>query len=213
MNKEVYTDHAIINWVMDHCKILHLGLTDSDGLSYVVPVNYGYHEDVKGNYTIYVHGTDDGQKGKALDEEKVIGFESDGGHEGLTYTPPYAGAFGPAYRSVFGKGQVKKITDNQEKLVALQTMIHHYVRDNPAVIRPDALTKIPVWKIEVQSITAKLHHPTAEWQKVLGIKEQLAQGYHYDNEGNLLSVDKPNAEASKAEDTSDASTGASQHNE
>lgn len=112
-----------------------------------------------------------------------------------------------------GNGQVEKINDNQEKLVALQTMIHHYVRDNPAVIRPDDLTKIPVWKIEVKEITAKLHQPTAEWQKTLGISEKLAQGYHYDNEGNLLSVDTPKTRHPQQDATPDAQTGASQHHE
>ena len=37
----------------------------------------------KGKYTIYIHGTDDGQKAHALDQETVIGFETDGGHEDL----------------------------------------------------------------------------------------------------------------------------------
>lgn len=50
---EIYTDHAIINWVLEHCQILHLGINDGDS-AYVVPVHFGYQEDTKGHYTIYI---------------------------------------------------------------------------------------------------------------------------------------------------------------
>lgn len=113
MRNDVYTDAGVVTWVMEHCKVLHLGLVDSEGISYVVPVNFGYAQDAKGHYTIYCHGTTDGQKAHALDQEPVIGFESDGGHEGLTYTPPTPSAFGPSYRSFMGKGKVTRIKDNQ----------------------------------------------------------------------------------------------------
>lgn len=186
MRKDTYTDEGVITWVLDHCKILHLGLMDDQGTSYVVPVNFGYHVDTAGNYTLYVHGTDDGQKAHALDRETVIGFETDGGHEELTYTPPKASAFGPSYRSVIGKGRVQKINDNQEKWTALQTIIHHYLRDNPAIIRAKDLEHVAVWKINVQNITARVHHPTLDWQRALGIQEQLSDGYHYDSDGKIL---------------------------
>lgn len=217
MNQEIYSDHAIINWVLDHCKILHLGLTSHD-CTYVVPVNYGYVEDEKGHYTIFVHGTGHGQKGQALDQEPVIGFETDGGHEGLTYTPPTASAFGPSYRSVMGTGKVTKITNNQAKLVALRAIIHHYVRDIPAIIHADDLTHVPVWQIDVTDISAKIHHPTAAWQEVMGVTTPIASGYHYDDHGNLQSVDgtskqtAPDSTASasvKSDQPTDTDTGAS----
>lgn len=196
MTSDIYTDHAIIDWVLDHCKILHLGLVSGD-CSYVVPVNYGYDEDAQGHYSIFVHGTVHGQKGQALNKEPIIGFETDGGHEGLTYTPPATGAFGPAYRSVMGTGQVYQIADNQEKLFALRKIVHHYVRDIPAVIHADDLTNVPVWKIDVQKISAKVHHPTVAWQRVMGINEPIASGYHYDSNGDLTSVDNINSPKTK----------------
>lgn len=201
MQSDIYTDKGVISWVLDHCKVLHLGLTDDQGTTYVVPVNFGYHEDEKGHYTLYIHGTNNGQKAHALDHETVIGFETDGGHEELTYTPPTPSAFGPSYRSVIGKGQVLKIHDNQEKLVALQTIIHHYQRDNPAVIHASDLDHVAVWKIEVQDISAKIHHPTVEWQRVLGIKEHLTNGYLYDSEGKILVKSVKNVQPDSAVDT------------
>lgn len=40
MRKDTYTDEGVVTWVLDHCKILHLGLADDQGVSYVVPVNF-----------------------------------------------------------------------------------------------------------------------------------------------------------------------------
>lgn len=70
--------------------------------------------------------------------------------------------------------------------MALRAIIHHYVRDNPAVIRANDLDDVVVWQIDVQEISARLHHPTAEWQEALGIKETIADGYHYNSDGKIL---------------------------
>lgn len=213
MNSEIYTDHAIISWVLDHCQVLRLGLADDDG-TYVVPVNYGYEEDENGHYILYIHGTNQGRKGRLLKKSPVISFETDGGHEGLTYTPPAPGAFAPAFRSVIGQGQVEAITNSQAKRHALRTLIHHYVRDIPAIIHAEDLKNVPVWVIKVDQITAKIHHPTAEWQKLLGLKQPILRGYHYNEAGDLIEVDP---DVTKAEDDDhhnngdvDGSTGASQ---
>lgn len=189
MNKEIYTDHAIISWVLDHCQVLHLGLNDN-GKTYVVPVNFGYQESNDGHYIIYIHGTANGHKGKLLDTSSSISFETDGGHEGLVYTPPAAGAFAPSTRSVMGTGLVERIDDPQAKVHALRTLIHHYVRDIPAVIKGQDLTNVPVWQIKVNTITAKIHHPTAQWQNILGIDQPLLKGYHYNSQGELTRVDQ-----------------------
>lgn len=207
MGSEIYTDHPTINWVLDHCKILHLGLS-KDGETFVVPVNYGYEELANGEYVIYIHGTANGDKGQALNEESQISFEADGGHEALTYTPPSEGAFGPAFRSIVGSGRVSKITDNDEKLHALRTIIHNYVLDIPVALHAEKMTKVPVWKISVTRITAKIHHPIAEWQTAIGIDVPVSKGIHYDTDGSVLYIDEKTTP-----DSVDATTSPSVKNE
>lgn len=111
MRKDIIIDHAKISWILDHCQILHLGLSNKNG-SYIVPVHYGYQEDLDGKYTIYIHGTGDGEKATALDKGESIGFEID--HENLIYTPPRKGDFGPSFMSVIGNGVPRKLTDPQK---------------------------------------------------------------------------------------------------
>lgn len=207
MQNEIYTDHPTINWTLDHCKILHLGLSNDQG-TFVVPVNYGYEVAADGTYIIYVHGTSNGDKGKALNEQSLISFEADGGHEALTYTPPAEGAFGPAFRSIMGHGKVEKIDNNNEKVHALRTILHSYVRDIPVALHAETMTNVPVWKIRVTDITAKIHHPTPEWQEFLNIKAPVSKGIHYDTDGGIISVDEQNFD-----DSLDDVASASKHEE
>lgn len=206
MRKEVYVDHPTINWVLDHCKILRLGLTDELG-TYVVPVNYGYEETADGHYVLFIHGTRDGKKGQALNAQPLIGFETDGGHEELTYTPPKEGAFGPSFRSVIGHGQVAIVEDPTVKVHALRTMLHRYVRDIPVAIHPETVAQVPVWRIDVQDITARVHHPTADWQAALGIKAPIASGIHYDASGAVTATDAVDDQTTAV----DSVAGASHH--
>ena len=50
--------------------------------------------------------------------------------------------------SVIGNGVVRKITSLQEKLLALRTIIHHYVNTIPVAISTDDVKNVSVWVIE-----------------------------------------------------------------
>lgn len=193
VRKDTYTDNPTIDWILDHCKILHLGLATED-LPYVVPVHYGYDESTDGHYTIYVHGTDDGKKASLLNSLDRISFETDSGHNGVTYTPPATSAFGPAYYSAMGDGKVTALSDPSEKLHALRTLIKHYVRDIPVAIHKQDVAHVAVWKISVDNITGRVHHPTTEWQTALGIQEKISKGYHYNAAGDLFKKDDESTE-------------------
>lgn len=190
MRKDIITDHAKISWILDQCQILHLGLSNKNG-SYIVPVHYGYQEDTDGKYTIYIHGTGDGEKAAALDKEESVGFEADNGHENLIYTPPRKGDFGPSFMSVIGNGVVRKITSSQEKLLALRTIIHHYVNTILVAISTDDVKNVSVWVIEVQNINGRVHNPSEEWAVALGMPIEERHGKHYEKLD-----DTPDAESS-----------------
>lgn len=205
MRKDIITDHAKISWILDQCQILHLGLSNKNG-SYIVPVHYGYQEDTDGKYTIYIHGTGDGEKAAALDKEESVGFEADHSHENLIYTPPRKGDFGPSFMSVIGNGVVRKITSSQEKLLALRTIIHHYVNTIPVAISTDDVKNISVWVIEVQNINGRVHNPTEEWAVALGMQIEERHGKHYEN----CAVAFDDFDYEKLDDTPDAESSASQ---
>lgn len=206
MRKDIITNHAKISWILDQCQILHLGLGNEYG-SYVVPVHYGYQEGPDGQYTLYIHGTGDGEKAAALNKGKVIGFEADHGHENLIYTPPRPGDFGPSFMSVIGNGVPRQLTDPQEKLFALRTIIHHYVNTIPVALSADSVKGVPTWAIKVKRITGRIHHPTKEWSIALGLPLEERHGKHYEN-GTVITDDFDYSEIDNG-GTSDATSGAS----
>lgn len=185
MRKDIIIDHAKISWILDHCQILHLGLSNKNG-SYIVPVHYGYQEDLDGKYTIYIHGTGDGEKATALDKGESIGFEID--YENLIYTPPRKGDFGPSFMSVIGNGVPRKLTDPQKKLFALRTIIHHYVNTIPVAISTEDVKNVSTWAIEVESITGRVHNSTKKQSVALGIPVEERHGKHYED-GAVVSDD------------------------
>lgn len=207
MRNDVIHDHAKISWILDQCKILHLGLTNENG-SYIVPVHYGYQEGTDGQYTIYIHGTGDGEKAAALDRGESVGLEADGGHQNLIYTPPAASAFGPSFMSVIGNGIPRRLTDPQEKLFAARVLLHHYVNELPVAISPADLRQVAIWAIEVQNITGRIHNPTPEWSTALGLPIKERYGKHYQH-GAVVSDDTAKL-ALDPSSTPDATTGASQ---
>lgn len=206
MRKDIITDHAKISWILDQCQILHLGLTNEHG-SYVVPVHYGYQEGPDGQYTLYIHGTGDGEKAAALNKGEMIGFEADHGHENLIYTPPRPGDFGPSFMSVIGSGVPRQLTDPQEKLFALRTIIHHYVNTIPVALSAGSVKGVPTWAIEVKRITGRVHHPTEEWSTALGLPREERHGKHYED-GAVVTDDFDYSEIDNGT-TPDATSGAS----
>lgn len=204
MRQDIIHDQAKISWILDQCQILHLGLTNDRG-SYVVPVHYGYQEGPDGQYTIYVHGTSDGEKATALDRGQSIGFETDHGHENLIYAH---GDFSPSFMSVIGNGIPRRLKEPTEKLFAIRALIHHYVNELPLALSPADMGPVAVWAIKVTSITGRVHHPTPEWSTALGLPIEKRYGKHYEH-GAVVKDDSAKLDLGPTSET-DASTSASQ---
>lgn len=108
--------------------------------------------------------------------------------------------------SVIGNGVVRKITSSQEKLLALRTIIHHYVNTIPVAISTDDVKNVSVWVIEVQNINGRVHNPTEEWAVALGMQIEERHGKHYEN----CAVAFDDFDYEKLDDTPDAESSASQ---
>lgn len=105
-----------------------------------------------------------------------------------------------------GNGTVKLVSSAKEKQAALRLLIHHYVKDIPVPITEDGVDKVPVWRIDVDELTAKIHHPLKEWQTVLEINVPVPHGLHYDRNGSMVKKDKqPQAENNKPDTMASAS--------
>lgn len=133
---------------------LRLGLVDSDGLAYIVPVNFGY-EVCSGILTFYFHSALEGKKVELLKNTARISFELDTSHalqeSDIIYDHTYH------YESVMGTAAVSFVKDETEKRRVLQLLMENYTgRDNWEL--PQSLVDhVHAIRLTVESWSAKRH--------------------------------------------------------
>lgn len=66
MKTLVHTDKELIEATIKKCDICYVGLADTDGTPYVLPMNFGYRDGV-----IYLHSAQEGRSISILERNRV----------------------------------------------------------------------------------------------------------------------------------------------
>ena len=127
-------------------QICHLGLND-DGLTYVVPVNYGYSSGC-----LYVHSALEGRKIDILRRNNSVSF-SIYIDDGLVQSD-VACNWGMKYRSVMGTGKAVLIEDRTKKEEALRIIMGHYAGP-AATFEAARMDSILIIKVRIDSLAGK----------------------------------------------------------
>lgn len=163
--KRQVTDVDAIKDIVDSAQVLHIGAMDGDGM-FVVPVNYGYrwHKERDGaeNLSLYLYSSREGRKAEAFfaggkgGVRVAIELEEDRGN----ITGTFACAYSRSYRSIMGSGIVFAVDDPSEKEQALRLIMAHAAPDMPSpVFMPDALARVAIFRIDVDTLSAKERAP------------------------------------------------------
>lgn len=163
--KRQVTDADAIKDIVDSAQVLHIGAMDDDGM-FIVPVSYGYEwsRDKGGaqRLSLYLHSAQEGRKAEAFcaggtDGVRVaIELEEDRGN----ITGTFACAYSCSYRSIMGSGIVRAIKDPTEKERALHLIMEHAAPDMPSpVFTPDAVARVAIFRIDVDTFSAKERAP------------------------------------------------------
>jgi len=144
MRARVITDKRETEEIIRKCQWCHLGMTDPTGKPYVLPMNFGYRDDV-----IYLHGKQHGKKIDCLKEhpDVCINFSTD--HLLRYQSEDVACSWSMKYRSILCYGKAEFITDPEEKTAALNIFMSQYSRDNFR-FAPPAIREVSVWKVKVE---------------------------------------------------------------
>src|SRR5215510_4664335 len=144
-------DRAAINAILDEGFICHVGFA-VDGQPYVIPTGYGRAGD-----RLYLHGSSASRMLRSL---------SDGVRVCLTVTlldglvlARSAYHHSMNYRSVVILGTAVEITDEAERLVALETISEHIIRGRWTEIRPPnalELKATKVLRLPIEEASAKV---------------------------------------------------------
>ncbi len=150
------TDSSKILEILEACDCVRLALRDAQGL-YIVPMNFGYRFEESGRLTLFMHSAREGRKIAAFRENPTVAFEMDCAHRVLLGTHveiPCEWGFG--FQSLIGTGNIRFLTDSDEKTEALKALMRHYT-DQEFEFRPQMWERIEVLALEVTEFSAKMH--------------------------------------------------------
>ena len=143
-----------IEAIIRRCEVCRLALSDTP-YPYIVPMNFGYVR--KGNHiALYFHCANEGTKLDLIRKNPHAAFEMDcslsvlRGASGCVYTM--------AYESVIGQGKLSILRDD-EKEEGLSALMRQYDPDQSFDFPKEAMARVTVLRLLVETITAKRNQP------------------------------------------------------
>lgn len=149
MKNRVLSQESELESIIKKCNYCTVSMVDSYGKPYALPMNFGYVEK-----TLYLHSAPEGKKIDILKNspEVCVVFSTD--HELRWQNSEVACSYSMKYRSVLLFGLVSFVVDEQEKLVALESIMRQYTDETYRFSEP-AVKNVCVMKVEVQNMEGK----------------------------------------------------------
>jgi nitroimidazol reductase NimA-like FMN-containing flavoprotein (pyridoxamine 5'-phosphate oxidase superfamily) len=155
-NQEI-TNKLILEEILLSSKICRLGMIDS-GLPYVLPFNYGFHENC-----IYIHSAPEGKKIDILKKNPLVCFEVEQHVEIIE--DEIACKCSTLYRSVLGNGNVEIVTGFEEKIRGLEIIMKQHEFKEKMEFEPKEVEFVVILKLQIESMTGK---QSSNWNKLRG---------------------------------------------
>lgn len=133
--------------VLETCPYAVLSTTDDEGLPYGIPVSPAVLDGV-----IYFHSAKHGTKSKLLRKHPDVCLV------GVRDVVPLPEAYSTEYASAVVRGTIAEVTDDAERIAALQAIAERYAAENLGHFKAalaEELSRTLVWKITPTEITAK----------------------------------------------------------
>lgn len=133
MRTRTLTNHDEIVKIIAKCQICHVAMVDPEGKPYVVPMNFGYAEDM-----IYLHSAREGKKIDCLTKNPAVCINFSTDHELLFQNEEVACSYSMKYSSVICYGKVEFIEDAEMKRKTLDIVMKQYTErefnyNNPSI--------------------------------------------------------------------------------
>lgn len=137
--------------IIESCDVCRIALTEGN-LPYIVPMNFGYEVDNK-DIILYLHCANEGRKLEILKKNNHVCFEMDLRHE--LVTGPTACSHSMNYESLIGNAIAEIVTDNENKIHALNLIMKKYTHKGDYTFEENQLNNVTVIKLVSSDYTAK----------------------------------------------------------
>jgi nitroimidazol reductase NimA-like FMN-containing flavoprotein (pyridoxamine 5'-phosphate oxidase superfamily) len=148
--KKEIRNRTVIDKLLNTCPVGRLGTIGKDSYPRIKPLNFVYIDG-----TIYFHSAQEGEKIDDINRDNRVIFELD---EPMGYVK---GDVNPCsakylYRSVMIKGKAVVVDDDNEKLLALKSLMKKYQPEGGyGEFLPEKLGITAVVRIDIEEITGK----------------------------------------------------------
>lgn len=151
MKSRILTFEPELEAIIRKCQYCSLAMVDLNGKPYVIPMNFGFKENV-----VYFHS---GPEGKKLDilksnPEVCIAFSTD--HLLRWQNTEVACSYSMKYRSVLVHGKVEFITEKIDKEEALNVIMKQYTDEDYKFSEP-ALINVAVFKVNIEQLEGRVY--------------------------------------------------------
>jgi nitroimidazol reductase NimA-like FMN-containing flavoprotein (pyridoxamine 5'-phosphate oxidase superfamily) len=140
-----------IERIIRQCDVCSLAMVDLDNRPYVIPMNFGYEEDV-----VYLHSSQTGKKMDILAKNRQVSLSFSTDHELRWQSEKVACSYSMKYRSVLASGRVEFIEDPDEKVTALNIIMKNYT-DREFTYNDPALREVAVFKVVVEKLEGRAY--------------------------------------------------------
>ena len=137
--------------IIQRCQFCHLSMVDAEGNPYVIPMNFGFKDDI-----IYLHGAKHGKKIDILQQHPrvCINFTTD--HLLRYQNEQVACSWSMKYRSVLCYGQAEFITEPAEKISAFHIVMAQYTQGE-FKFNPPSIREVCVWQVKVMKFEGRAY--------------------------------------------------------
>jgi len=144
-----HNNKDLIESIIRKCDICFIGVVTPDNMPYVLPMNFGFDNDV-----IYLHSAPSGKVIACLEQNPNICITFSTDHQLAFQHPQVACSYRMKSKSVVAMGRVSFVADMEEKRIALNIIMKQYSEKEFQYSDP-AVRNVKIWKVPVDEITCK----------------------------------------------------------
>ena len=147
-DREVTSKEEILN-ILERCQTVHVAMHGGE-YPYVVPVSFGLVREGE-QPVLYFHCAKQGMKCGYLAENGRVCVEADN----FFRIQKTAGGITTRYESVIGFGVCEPVTEQDEILRGLQSVLDHYGYGSYPLDRCKGMTNVRLYRVTLEQITGK----------------------------------------------------------
>jgi len=137
--------------IIRKCQVCHVAMVDNEGKPYLIPMNFGFDQDV-----VYLHSSRIGKKIDILKNNPnvCINFTTD--HVLRYQAEKVACSWSMKYRSVLVYGKIEFIEETEEKIAHLDQVMKKYT-PGEFKYNPPSLREVCCWKVVVEKYEGRVY--------------------------------------------------------